>query len=121
LAREKKTILVVGKPGHLRDALTGFMEAAEISEIQRADTALLGLKAVSDLKPDLVITTSGMQAEELVEFLRILRNTHPNTRCMVISDEMGQQTRLLKAGANWVFTRYASADTLISAVRLALA
>jgi len=111
-------MLLVGKPGHLRDALQSLVGVAPgLDNLVTADTGLLALKAMREIRPTLVLVGSGLPNVEVVELLRHIKEEWPETGCLVLTDGTQQSRQALAVGADCVLPTGLSAGQLFSAIQ----
>lgn len=102
LEQKTFTLLLVGKPGHMRDALAGLLESmTAIGTISCADSGLMALKAVRENRPTLVLV-SGLPDTETPELIRQIKQRWPQTLCLAQVEMPQQQRQALFAGADYV-------------------
>jgi DNA-binding NarL/FixJ family response regulator len=111
-------MLLVGKPGHLRDALQSLVGVAPgLDRLVTADTGLLALKVIREVRPTLVLVASDLPEAEVVELLRQIKEEWPETGCLVLTDSAQGRRQSLAAGADCVLSAGLSAGQLFSAIQ----
>ena len=93
-------ILLVGKPGPLRDALHSLLNAMpELPPITTADGGLLALKQIRECAPALVFIAGGLPEQEAMELVRQVGRDAPGVPCLVVADHSSYQYLVRWAGA----------------------
>jgi DNA-binding NarL/FixJ family response regulator len=96
-------ILLVGKPGHLRNALVSLVSAMpRLPSHVTADSGLLALKLLHETVPRLVLIDSGLPEAEVLELLRQIKEGWPEVGCLVLTENAAAGQRALAAGADRV-------------------
>jgi DNA-binding NarL/FixJ family response regulator len=118
MTQRDAVMLLVGKPGHLRDALQSLVGVAPgLDRLVTADSGLLASNVMREVRPSLVLIGSGLPDAEVLEFLRQTREAWPDTGCLVLTDGTQQRRQALAAGANCVLPAGMSAGQLFSAIQ----
>jgi DNA-binding NarL/FixJ family response regulator len=116
--RRDAVMLLVGKPGHLRDALQSLVGVAPgLDNLVTADAGLLALKVMREVRPTLVLVGSGLPDIEVLELLRQVKEEWPETACLVLTDGTQQSRQALAAGADRVLPVGSPAGHLFSAIQ----
>jgi DNA-binding NarL/FixJ family response regulator len=111
-------ILLVGKPGHLRDAVQSLVSVVPgLDRLVTADSGLLALKVVRELRPALVLVGSGLPDGEVVELLLQIKSGWPEMGCLLLTDGTQPHRQVLAAGADGVLPTGLSAGQLFSAIQ----
>jgi DNA-binding NarL/FixJ family response regulator len=98
-------ILLVGKPGHLRDALQSLVGVLTgLKSLKTADTGLLALKILRETQPSLALIGTGLPDAEVLELIRQIKQERPRTPCLVLAEQSGQRHLALSAGADCVMS-----------------
>lgn len=114
-------MLLVGKPGHFRDALQSLVSVAPgLDRLVTADTGLLALKAMREVRPALVLVGSDLPEAEVGELLRQIKEEWPETGCLVLADGTQQSRQALAAGADLVLPVGLPAGQLFFAIQQVL-
>ena len=107
-------ILLVGKPGHLRDALQSVVGVLPgLKSLKTADTGLLALKILRETQPCLALIGSGLPDAEVLELVRQIKQERPQTHCLVLAEQSGQRHLALAAGADCVLSPGSSAGEVV--------
>lgn len=102
-AHATPTVLLVGWPGHGRDALAELVRSqADWFSLSCADTGLLALKAAREQRLRAVIIGSGLPDLEVIELVRQLKQHFASLQCMVLAERADVQREALLAGADVV-------------------
>jgi len=88
-----------------------------------ADSVLSAKKAVSSLKPELLILDLRLNKGDGLELIDFLRLQYPSLRILVLSqlDQMLYAERVLRAGAHGYLMKEEAAKEVMAAIRLVLA
>jgi DNA-binding NarL/FixJ family response regulator len=118
VAQRDTVMLLVGRPGRLRDALQSLVSVAPgLDKLVTADTGLLALKVVREVRPSLVLVASGLPEEEVVELIRQIKAAWPATGCLVLTDSTQGRRQALAAGADRVLPAGLPTGQLFSAIQ----
>ena len=110
-------ILLVGKPGHLRDALQSVVGVLpRLKSLKTADTGLLALKILRETKPCLALIGGGLPDAEVLELVRQIKQEQPQTHCLVLTEQSGQRHLALAAGADRVISPGSPAGDVVIAI-----
>lgn len=96
-------ILIVAKPGRLRDALYALLKAASLRDIVgQVDDGPVALKVVAEYDPSLVLLDSLLSDDEVKTMVGQIKACQPQTRCLVLANTVEQQQIAKRAGADEV-------------------
>lgn len=110
-------LLVVGKPGHVRDALAGLLGALPgVGQVVCADSGLLALKAARTQSISAALLTSSLPDEEITELLQQMKLNWPSLPCLLLSEKIEHQREALFAGADRVFPTNSPSNDLLEAI-----
>ena len=94
-------VLVVAKPGPLRDSLVTLLKALpSVGSVEQAHTAATALQMVEAKLPALVLVDSNLPGGEAWTVLGQLKARRPAIRCVVLSETMQHYRQAEAAGAN---------------------
>ena len=111
------SILLVGKPGHMRDALASLLGALPaVGPVHCADSGLLALKLVRESHPSAVIVTAALPETEAPELVSQIKQHWPKTACLVMAEKSEHQRQAFIAGADCVLTGGIGSEQLLYAV-----
>ena len=111
-------ILLVGKPGHLRDALQSLISVLPgLKSLATADTGLLALKILRETQPGLALVGGGLPDAEVLELVRQIKQERPQTHCLVLTEQSGQRYLALAAGADRVLSPGSPAGEVFVAIQ----
>lgn len=120
----RATIVVVDDHPIMRRGLTALLDCEPDLEVRgEAASAQSALQVVAQQAPDLVIVDLGLDGSDGLDLIKAMRARHPLTRMVVLSmhDESVYAERALRAGAHGYVSKQQMGDTLLTAVRRALA
>ncbi len=93
-------ILLVGKPGPLRDALHSLLNAMpDLAPITTADGGLPALQQIRECVPALVFIAGGLPEQEAMELVCQIGREAPGVPCLVVADHPSYQHLARWAGA----------------------
>jgi DNA-binding NarL/FixJ family response regulator len=111
-------ILLVGKPGHLRDALQSLVGVlAGLKSLKTADTGLLALKIFRETQPNLALIGTGLPDVEVLELIRHIKQERPRIPCLVLAEQSGQRHLALAAGADRVISPGSPAGEVVFTIK----
>jgi DNA-binding NarL/FixJ family response regulator len=111
-------MLLVGKPGHLRDALRSLISVVPgVDGLLTADTGHLTLEVMREARPALVLVGNGLSDLEGSELVRQIKEEWSETGCLVLTDTTQQSRQALAAGADCVLPAGSSGGQLFSAIQ----
>ncbi|NLG96612.1 MAG: response regulator transcription factor [Chloroflexi bacterium] len=117
----KKSLLLVGKPGHLRDALASLLGTVDdIDQITCADSGLLALKTIRNATPNVVLIAAGLPDPEVTELISQIKLSWPEIICLVLAEKSFLQQQAEYAGADLVLSGGIDSSHLIQAVSRAV-
>jgi len=94
-------VLVVAKPGPLRDSLVTLLQALpQVAAVEQAHTAAAALRMIETKAPALVLVDSNLPGEEAWTLLNQIRARRPAIRCVVLSETVQHYRQAEAAGAN---------------------
>jgi DNA-binding NarL/FixJ family response regulator len=97
-----KTILLVGRQGHLRDALMSLLcTLPDLALINTAENSQLAVGVAGSGRPDLLIAGS-LPEEETNDLLQQFKENWPETPTLVLTENVRQVKRVELAGATRV-------------------
>lgn len=118
LAANGKTILLVSRPGHVREALLGLLNTLpELSTVEIAESGLLALGMAGELNPHLVMVAGGLPEAEGPELVRQFKQRWPDMPCLVLAENARQLELAFQAGANCALPVRTPSGQLLSEIR----
>jgi DNA-binding NarL/FixJ family response regulator len=97
------SILLVGKPGHLRDGLVSLLSAMPgLPSLVTANSGLLALKVLREAPFRLVLIAGGLPEAEVLELVRQIKAGWPGAGCLVLDETAEGREQALAAGADQV-------------------
>ena len=107
----------------VRDGLTTIINhEADMNVCGQADDACQALKAVTELKPDVVVTDISLKNSDGIDLTKSLKAAHPKLSVIILSvhDESVYAERALLAGAQGYLMKDAVSENIIKAIRTVL-
>ncbi len=123
-ANENKTqVLIVDDHPVVRDGLTMIINhERDMNVCGEAEDAYQGLKAITELKPDVVIVDISLKDSDGIELTKSIKAGHPKLSVVVLSihDESVYAERSLLAGAKAYLMKDAVSEKIVKAIRTVL-
>jgi DNA-binding NarL/FixJ family response regulator len=120
----RKTLLVVDDHPILRLGLTALIESEPGLAVHAAvGTRAAALASIRESQPDLVIVDLSLGDEDGLDLIKELKTRYPKVPSLVLSmnDEANYAERALRAGALGYVAKHELDETVLKAIRLALA
>jgi two-component system response regulator NreC len=97
-----------------------FQAEEDMEIVGEASSGQEALKAVSELKPDVVLMDVVMSRMSGIEATRRIKEAHPNTAVLALTMHEDEQYffEMLQAGASGYVPKRAAPDDLVSAIRV---
>jgi DNA-binding NarL/FixJ family response regulator len=119
----KKKILIVDDHPIVRAGLTAIINHEKDFEVcGQADKAQEAFKAISELKPDVVIADITLKHSDGIELTKNLKAQYPTLPVIVLSihDELTYAERALRAGAQAYLMKEVVSENIVTAIRTVL-
>lgn len=123
LSETAASVLLVDDHVVVREGLRELLSRERgLQVVGEAKSVVEALSACERLSPALAIVDLTLGDESGLEFIRLLRKTHPLLRILVLSmhDERLYAQRALQAGADGYVGKYEPSEVLVAAVRRVL-
>jgi DNA-binding NarL/FixJ family response regulator len=120
----KKKIFIVDDHPIVREGLTTIINHDKDFEVcGEADEPQEALKAVSELRPDVVIVDITLKHSDGIELTKSLKARYPTLPVIILSihDEFTYAERALRAGARGYLMKEVASDKITAAIRTVLA
>ena len=120
---KKRQVLIVDDHPVVRDGLTTVINhEQDLNVCGEADDAHETLKAVTELKPDVVIADISLKSSDGIELTKSIKAGHPKLPVIVFSvhDESVYAERALLAGAKAYLMKDAVSENIVKAIRTVL-
>jgi DNA-binding NarL/FixJ family response regulator len=99
--KSKMSTLIVARPSRIRDGLRALLKTIpEIEIIDQVDNGPAALKLITHHRPNLVLLDSNLPGGETWTVLQQTKTVRPQTRCIVLADNIQQQWAAKAAGAD---------------------
>lgn len=106
MAKRQPSALIVSGPGSLQSGLVALMTAIPQADIiGKVDDASLALEMVSEHRPGLVLLDTDLPGDEEWRVLRQIKARWPETRCVILADDVEQQRQAEALGADVVLLK----------------
>jgi DNA-binding NarL/FixJ family response regulator len=119
----KKRVFIVDDHPIVRDGLTTIINHEKDLEVcGEADEPQEALKAISELRPDVVIVDITLKNSDGIELTKSLKGRYPTLPVIVLSihDELTYAERALRAGASGYLMKEVVSDKITAAIRTVL-
>jgi DNA-binding NarL/FixJ family response regulator len=119
----KKRIFIVDDHPIVRDGLTTIINhEKDLAVCGEADEPQEALKAISELRPDVVIADITLKDSDGIELTKSLKARYPTLPVIVLSihDELTYAERALRAGASGYLMKEVVSDKITAAIRTVL-
>jgi two-component system response regulator DesR len=111
-------VLIVARPGPVRDGLrallTAIPQVANLKEIDDASSALL---VVEEHRPALVLISVDVPGDEIWSLLAQIKAKHPQTRSILLVNDIQQQQLAQTANADGVLLKGTPASKLSAMIK----
>jgi DNA-binding NarL/FixJ family response regulator len=109
--------LIVARPGRMREGLRALLRTMpKIKIVGHVDQGSAALEMVTRERPALVLLNSSLPFEETWMALKQIKAEWPQTRCIVLVDNLQQQGMAQAAGADGVLLKGFAAETLFMTI-----
>lgn len=105
------SVLIIARPGRLRDSLRILLYAAGVVQVSEADTFTAGLAALPRTRPDLVVLDPGALMAKVTPMIQQLRQAGV-AGCLVWTPTAGQVRLARQAGIDNTLLPGLSAEAL---------
>jgi DNA-binding NarL/FixJ family response regulator len=119
----KMRIIIVDDHPVVRDGLTTIINhEQDLNVCGQADDAFEALRAIAELKPDVVIVDVFLKNSDGIELTKNIKAKNPKLPVIVLSvhDESVYAERALRAGARAYLMKDAASENIIKAIRTVL-
>jgi len=114
--------LIMARAGRMRDGLQVLLATApQIARVDLADNASDLFDIVRNTTPLLVVLDTNLTDTRILAALKTIKQVQPDTRCLVIIDNLYRQMAVKDAGADGVLLRGFSAIEFFEMVKAMLA
>ena len=117
MMKENAPALIVANPGRIRDGLRTLLRAIpRIETILQANDGPSALKIIAEYHPALVLLDSKLANNDIQSISRQIKAESPQTRCIVLIDNIQQQWMVKVADVDSVLTVGCSAREFFTTV-----
>ncbi len=116
-------VLIVDDHPIVRQGLKGLIsQATDLIVCGEAETIFDALKAIEQLKPDIIVVDISLKGESGVDLIKDVRIRYPDLPVLTLSmyDEAIYAERVLCAGARGYVTKEEAAENVLNAIRQVL-
>ena len=97
-----KTVLIVAKPGRIRDSLEALLKTIpQVKIIGQVDDSSMALGMITGYSPDLMLLVTDLSNDGAGQILEHLKDV-PRTRCLVVANTKLNLEQVEAAGADEV-------------------
>lgn len=121
--KNKTQVLIVDDHPVIRDGLLTIVNhEQDLNVCGQADDAAVALKAIAELKPDIVVTDISLKSSDGIELTKIIKARCPRLPVIIFSvhDESLYAERALLAGAKAYLMKDEVSENIIKAIRTVL-
>lgn len=98
---DREPILILIRPGRLRDSLRALLKpVSRIQIVGQAADSSAALSLIMQHGPKLVLLDANLPDNQDWNLLRLIKAERPQTRCIVLAENIQQQQAARTAGAN---------------------
>jgi DNA-binding NarL/FixJ family response regulator len=122
-SENKTQVLIVDDHPVVRDGLTTIINhERDLNVCGEADDAHEALKAITELKPEVVVVDISLKNSDGIELTKNIKAGHPKLSVIVLSihDESVYAERALLAGAKAYLMKDAASENIVRAIRTVL-
>ena len=117
MSEEDVLVLIAAEPGPLRDSLRVLLTVVPCAmAVDQAGDASSTLQAVDETHPDLVLLDGGMPDAEIAEVVARIKASDPQSKCLVLADDVQQRRQVLAAGADAALVKGTPATALLESI-----
>jgi len=103
---DRAHVLVVAKPGRLRDSLRVLLNSLPgIATVEAMEDARAAMHAMTDCAPDMVILDTSISNDGGQSLLHEIKNAWPMTCAIAVAQDLEQQSQAVGAGADAALLR----------------
>jgi len=118
----ENSVLIVSKPGPLRDGLHALMSTVpRIHAVDESDNAALAIKTLAKRPPTVALVSTYLSDDEVWQMLRQIKTEWPETQCVVLVNNDRELREAEVARADAVLLNGSPAVRLIAIVENLLA
>ena len=101
MAENRASVLIIAKPSRMRDGLRALLRTIPyLTLVGQVDDGLSAIKTMTDQHPTLVLLGANLLDEDIQTVLAQIKARWPETRCIVLVDNVQQQWIAKAAGAD---------------------
>ncbi|WP_420577653.1 response regulator transcription factor [Ekhidna sp.] len=115
-----RTLLLVDDHQIIRDGIRFYFEGDDEFVIKdEAENGLEALDLLRDNEYDIILTDINMPKMDGIEFMKTLRENHPDQKVLVLSmyNEAGYINKMIALGANGYVLKKSTKDELVEAIK----
>ena len=111
-------VLIVAHPGPVRDGLRALLTAIpQVASLKEVDDASSALRVVEEHRPALVLISVNETGDEVWDLLAQIKSKHPQTRSILLTNDVQQQQLAQATGADGVLLRGTPASKLSATIK----
>ena len=101
MAENRASVLIIAKPSRMRDGLRALLRTIPyLTLVGQVDDGPSAIKTMTDQHPTLVLLGANLPDEDIQTVLAQIKTRWPETRCIVLVDNVQQQWIAKAAGAD---------------------
>ena len=102
----RERILIVARPGRLRDALRALMATIpQLEIVDQVEDSAVALKMVTERQPTLILMDSSLPDNEVKAMLEQIKAERSQSYCIVLANSEQQEQDAISAGADEVLRK----------------
>ncbi len=110
--------LIIAPPGPVRDGLRALLTAIpQVASLKEIDDVSSALRVVEEHRPALVLISVNEAGDEVWNVLAQIKAKHPQTRSILLANDVQQQQLAQTNGADGVLLRGAPASRLSATIK----
>ena len=110
-------IVLAATRGPLQDGLQAVLSAIpKVTRAEHAGDAASALARVADSRPSLVVLDDALRGDATLMLLRLIKSISPDTRCLVLTDDVHRLSVAASDGADAVMLQGTPATELFETI-----
>lgn len=111
--QRKIQTMIVSRPGLMQESLrAGLTSTLRINIVKSIGDGLSALNVIHQEVPELLVLDSNLLEDEIVALLKYVKQDYPTICCLVVTESLRQEQRVLARGADAVWSRHRSTEEL---------
>jgi len=116
--RERVTVLIIAKPGQVRDGLRALLHAMPgVDVVDRPCDGMINVDLLAEYNPALILVDCRLVDMRTLDALRRLKTQNPGVCFLILVEDVEQQQLAQDTGFEHVMIKGSSAEKLAKTVR----